>query len=171
MRKEYQHNLLELGIFTMTLCALSQTGLQCNLDDKFEEEIIMSNQSPLDLRTQLGALIGLGCPECEGYVTVDFVDTHKYQACCENCGHCYWVSFNEEALGKSAPQLLAACVLLVGTILRDSNAAPIGSPGYQHVQQALKAIAQATGYTQQDWKKLTEEIKRATQHIQQLKDD
>lgn len=131
----------------------------------------MSNQSPLDLRTQLGALIGLGCPECSGYITVEFAEAHKYQAKCKDCGHHYWVSFDAEALTKSAPKLLAATVLLLGTVLRDSDAAPMGSQGYHHVQSALKAVAEATGYTQQDWARLTEEIKRATQHIRQLPDD
>lgn len=131
----------------------------------------MSENSPLDLRTQLGALIGLGCPHCEGYITVTFVENHKYQVVCNECGHQYWVSFDAEALNRSAPKLLAACVLLVGTVMRDSEAAAMGSPGHQHVQKALQAIAEATGYTRADWKRLTEEIKRATQHIQQLPDD
>lgn len=132
---------------------------------------MMSKQSPLDLRTQLGALIGLGCPECEGYITVDFVETNKYQVVCEECKHHYWVTFDSDALNKTAPKLLAASVLLLGTVLRDSNAAPMGSAGYQHVQQALKAVAEATGYTHDNWDELKEEIKRATQHIQQLRDD
>jgi len=131
----------------------------------------MSKQSPLDLRNQLGALIGLGCPECGSYITVEFVETNKYQVKCEDCEHHSWVTFNTEALNKTAPKLLASTVLLLGTVLRDSNAAPMGSPGYKHVQSALKAVAEATGYTHDNWDELKEEIKRATQHIQALGDD
>lgn len=131
----------------------------------------MDDNNPIDIRRQLGALIGLGCPECGGYVTVDFQDVHKYQAVCQNCGHKYWITFDKDALQKAAPKLLAACVLLVGTLMRDTPAAQVGSMGHAHVEKALRAISAATGYSHSSWAELTQEIKQVTQEVRQVTSD
>jgi len=128
----------------------------------------MAEKNPVNLRKQIGALIGLGCPKCGGYVTVEFLDSHRYQAVCENCDHEYRITFDKEALENAAPRLLAACVTLVGTVLRETDAATIGSPGHKHVNDALTAIAQATGYPPEYYDRLTQEIKRFTQEIRQV---
>jgi stage V sporulation protein SpoVS len=104
-------------------------------------------------------------------VTVEFQDVHKYQAVCENCGHKSWIAFDKAALQEAAPRLLAACVLLVGTVVRDTPAAQVGSLGQAHVEKALKAIAAATGYSQDSWEKLTQEIKQVTQEVRQISSD
>lgn len=125
----------------------------------------------INVKTQLGALIGLGCPKCGGYVTVQFFKSDKYQAACENCDLEYWVEFDQAVLEAAAPKLLAACVLLVGTVMRDTDAATIGSEGYKHVQEALTAIAEATGYPREFWEDLGEEIKKVTQEIKPMNGD
>ena len=123
--------------------------------------------NPIDIRQQIGAMIGMGCPECEGYITVKLIKADGYHAVCENCDHEYWIRFDKQALESAAPHLLAACVRLAGTIMRDSTAASIGSPGYKHIQDALTAIAEASGLPHEYWEAVGNEIKKVTQEIRQ----
>ena len=125
----------------------------------------MSRQPGFDFRSQLGVLIGLGCPECGGYVTVDLVESRGYQVVCEDCSHEYWITFGKESLEAAAPKLLASCVRLVGIILRDSSLASVGSVQHRYIQETLTAIAEATGYPREFWQQLGDEIKRATQEV------
>ena len=128
-----------------------------------------------DFREQLGVIIGLGCPRCEGYITAAQVDDLLgYQMICENCDHGYLVAFPQEALAGAAPKLLAACVRLLGTLMRDTESGTLiapGSPGYEHIHEALTAIAEATDYPPDFWERLDKKVATLTQEILQARVD
>ena len=129
-----------------------------------------TSESNPGIREFIKAFIGNGCHNCGGDITVHPREASEasdgsYEAICDDCETIYHETFPKEAMQRAAPDLLAASMGLMATLMHDSSpdmGIGPGSRGYSHIQQACTAIAVAMGYPPHFWEEVHRHIAEAT---------